>query len=284
MDAMFEQFLERQGRLDRDPKTIALTRQVLGQFEEHLEVVGVAPAEVESWVVEEYVLGKRVARETKRHHLVYIGAAYRYARRRRQVAHDPTEGIQLPTVPDREPKIIPPDDLRALYAAIRGRRDEMGFHLLAYAGLRRTEAAKMREEHVDLDGHTLRVNGKQGKFRLVPIHPALWDVLERRLDGIDHRPLLRGRGIQQVNPTYFGMQMTELATRAGVEATPHDFRRTVASSLYRNGVQADTIDRLMGWAPRTVRSRYYLNVADDQLQSAILRLYQDSPISNPPKR
>jgi len=286
VDVMFEQYLERQNRLDRDPKTIELVGRVLRAFDSHLDALDVRAAEVESWVVEEYVLGtmRKAAYNTKRSHLSYIGAAYRYARRRRQVAHDPTEGVQLPRPPDREPRILSTGELRAIYAAIESRREEMSFHLLAYAGLRRTEAAKLREEHVDLSSQTLTVHGKGSKIRKVPIHPALWDVLERQMEGTPIRPLVRGRGIDHINPTWFGLKVAALAERANIDASPHDFRRTAASSLYANGVPEHTIDRIFGWAPRTVGRKFYLNVADDQLQTAILRIYRDAPVSNPPKR
>lgn len=280
MDIMFEQYLERLNRLNRSPDTIKIAERVLSEFDAHLGDIQVAPQSVESWVVEEYVLGerRRFARSTKSLHLTYIGAAYRYARRRRQVERDPTEGVSLPSEPEREPRVLSPVELRSIYGAIETRREEVGYHLLAYAGLRRAEAAKLREEHVDLQANTLTILGKGSKLRKVPIHPALWDVLDRRLEGVPHLPLLRSWGIRQVHPNHFGACITALAARVGVDARPHDFRRTAASSLFANDVPEHTIDRIFGWAPTTVGRKFYLKVADDQLQRAILRLYADAPI------
>ena len=279
MHLIFEQHLERLNRLNRNPTTIAMAERILRRFSDHLDELGIAPADVEPWVIEEYLPSTGRTRNSRQAHLTYIGAAYRYARRRRQVTFDPTDDVKLPAEPDKEPNIITGPELCAVYGAIRDRTEEIGFHLLAYAGLRRTEAATLREEHVDLTGQTLTVHGKQGKLRKVPIHPALGDVLERRMDGVDHRPLVRSWGIRQIQHEYFGERMTMLAARAGVRATPHDFRRTAASSLYANGVPEHTINRIMGWAPRTVGRKFYLRVADDQLQRAILKLYADSPVS-----
>lgn len=284
MHTMFEQHVERLNRLNRDPRTIQMATRILERFDAYLEELGVAPADVEGWMIEEYLPGTGRTKNTRQCHLTYIGAAYRYARKRRQVQFDPTDGVRLPSEPDKEPKILTASELRAVYGAIEDRTEEIGFHLLAYAGLRRTEAARLREEHVDLESSTLTVHGKHGKLRKVPIHPALWEVLDRRMDGEGFRPLLRSWGIRQLQHEYFGKRMSMLAERAGVAATPHDFRRTMASSLYANDVPEHTIDKIMGWAPRTVGRKFYLRVADDKLQKAILRLYQDAPISNPPKR
>lgn len=285
MDIMFEQYLERQNRLHRDPDTIRVAGRVLREFGSYLEEVGVHPREVESWVVEEYVLGVKgtCSRSTKHTHLCYIGAAYRYAMQRRQVDRNPAVDVRLPKAPDREPRVLSHDELCAIYSAIETRREEMGFHLLAYAGLRRSEAASIREGHVDMNGHTLTVHGKGSKIRKVPIHPALWDVLDRQLEGVPTQALVRARGRQTRNANHFAAEIVALAARAGVEATPHDFRRTAASSLYANDVPEHTIDRLFGWSARTVGRKFYLKVADPKLQQAILRLYQDAPIADTPK-
>ena len=58
----------------------------------------------------------------------------------------------------------------------------------------------------------------------------------------------------------------------------HAFRRTVATSLARNGVEERVIDKIMGWSPRTVRARYYVNVATEELQRGILKLYANDPV------
>jgi integrase len=70
----------------------------------------------------------------------------------------------------------------------------------------------------------------------------------------------------------------DMSRRLHPAHTPHDYRRTVATSLRRNGVDTGVIDRIMGWAPRSVFRRYYDNVADVELKRGILRLYADDPV------
>ncbi len=59
----------------------------------------------------------------------------------------------------------------------------------------------------------------------------------------------------------------------------HAFRRTVASSLARNAVDGDTIDKIMGWAAAGIRAKYYVQKTPDDLRNAINRLYLDDAVA-----
>jgi len=50
-----------------------------------------------------------------------------------------------------------------------------------------------------------------------------------------------------------------------------------------HGVREHVIDQIMGWAPRTVRDRHYIRIAPQTMRDAILTLYQDDPICDPPQ-
>ena len=83
-----------------------------------------------------------------------------------------------------------------------------------------------------------------------------------------------------MSPPHFQKVWTDVLKRAGVELKQpaHAFRKTVATVLYEQGVREDFIDKIMGWAPSSVRSKYYSRVADNSIHASILRLYQDDPI------
>ena len=72
-----------------------------------------------------------------------------------------------------------------------------------------------------------------------------------------------------------------MITRVGIggrQTSAHTFRRTVATELHEQGVRTRVIEKIMGWAPRTVYERHYLRIADQAMQEAILTLYRDDPI------
>ena len=53
------------------------------------------------------------------------------------------------------------------------RRTRAMILLGAYAGLRVSEIASIRGEHIDLITHTIAITGKGDKTRYIPLHPVL---------------------------------------------------------------------------------------------------------------
>jgi integrase len=197
-----------------------------------------------------------------------------------RLRHNPALDLASPKGGQTEPRIIPGADLRAMKATITQERDWVFFHLLAYTGMRRSEVLGLRWDDgaesgsvLRLEDQTIRVFGKGRKTRYVPVHPVLGDVLNdcrgKAGDFVVYSWGKNGCAVQTVQ---------DMTRRMSPVFTPHDFRRTVASSLGRNGVADRHIDRILGWAKPDVRERYYMNVAGPELQKAILRLYADDPV------
>jgi integrase len=188
----------------------------------------------------------------------------------------------LPSLPDREPATYSNEQLRAILAAVRSEREELVFFLFAFAGLRLCEAAALSWQEVEFERRQLKVIGKGGKLRLVPLHPALAQVLR------DHKQRARpGRAHvvgsihdQRLAHRTWIETVRRLVDRAGVEidGPSHAFRRTVATVMHEQGVRTAVIDRIMGWAPRTVRERHYVRIAPQVMHEAMLTLYRDDPI------
>ena len=272
---MFAAYHARLARLRRSSQTEKNFLMAAVALQSWLDTAGIDPADVPGWALEEYFAALALAVATKKLHLRCIRGAYRYALRRGLVDRDPTLDVEIERVPDTEPRILSPTELREVRDGCRTKAHSLLFHLFAYAGLRRVEARTLTWDQVNLKKATMTVMGKGSKLRKVPIHPMLGEELHTCRQVL-YQPVLR---------THWGKPATDSTVQAwieqirgGTDARGHDFRRTVASSLYRNGVPTDTIDKIMGWAPRAVRSRYYVNIADDQLQQAILRLYADDPV------
>lgn len=278
MDSMFEAYINRLERRDRARSTIRQNRDALALFDRWLKDQGVRrPQDCTPELAEEffYDAQRDYKDNTRRFRLQCVRAAYSYAMKRGACSHDPTYDVEI-RAPEPLRKSLTIEELRAIRDEVRTELELIGFTFLAYTGMRRFEITKMRWERVDLAGCTLNVKGKGGKNRLVPIHPALGEVLaetERVSPWV-----LNAMGRQGMHPITFGYRVKDLADRAGVEATSHDFRRTVASSLIGNGVHADVVDQILGWGKDTVRTRHYVQVASEPLQQAILRLYEDDPL------
>jgi integrase len=128
------------------------------------------------------------------------------------------------------------------------------------------------------------LTGKGGKFRLVPLHPALLQVLRERQAEARCRdePVIWTQYRRPLAARTLGSHVRSLVDRAAVEtAQPsHAFRRTVATAMYEAAVRTRVIERIMGWAPRQMHERHYLRVASEAMRDAILTLYRDDPVSD----
>jgi integrase/recombinase XerD len=286
MDAIFEAYLAAQRRRRASPLTLKAVEHALRSAQRWLDAEGIRASELTLLGCEEYfdALLARGAVSSVRRHLAYLRAAYRYAQRHELIGHDPTADVKLPRLPDIEPATYSNEELRAIHAAIRSEREEVCFYLLAFAGLRLGETASLTWREVDLDHWQLRLIGKGGKFRLVPIHPALMDVLRERQASasVETEPVIWTPERRPLASGTLGSYVRKLVDRANVDtAQPsHAFRRTVATVMYEAGVRTRVIERIMGWAPRQMHERHYLRVASDVMHQAILTLYADDPISD----
>lgn len=282
MEELFERYLATLERRRVSPLTVKANRHALSLFERWLQTRNVSAIAVViddcEHYLDERLSGHAVA--TVRRDLAMLRGAYRHATQRGLVAGDPTIGVRLPPLPDRDPVVYNADELRAIHAAIRDQREQLIFFLLAFTGLRLCEATSLTWADVDLPNTQLRVTGKGGKRRIVPLHPTLDDLLTTCQPDRDHAPLVTTVAGGRVADRTWGTIVSRLVARADVHVPQpsHAFRRTVASELYANGIRTHVIDRLLGWSPRTVRDRHYVRIADPAMRAAIATLYQASPI------
>jgi integrase len=179
VDAIFEAYVAAQRRRRSSPLTIKATAHALGKLQGWLDEHRIVADALTLFECEEYFdeLLELGAVSTVRRHLAYVRAAYRYGIRHDLADRDPTADVRLPWLPDIEPVTYSNEQLRAIHAAIRSEREELAFFLFAFAGLRLGETAALRWEQVDLKHWQIRLTGKGGKFRLVPRHPVLNEVL-----------------------------------------------------------------------------------------------------------
>lgn len=135
--------------------------------------------------------------------------------------------------------------------------------------------------HVEFERWQIRLAGKGGKLRLIPLRPALDEVLREHRAVAGHRErLLATVNGHWLSPNTLGRSVRELVDRAGVEVDQpsHVFRRTAATAMCEHGVRAWVIDRIVGWTPRQMYERHPLRVADQAMHDAIRGLDRDDPI------
>lgn len=148
------------------------------------------------------------------------------------------DAIPAPRVPRGVPRPLGDDVIRAALARADERTTLM-VELMAYGGLRRGEVAGVRGEHVT--GQWLRVIGKGGHTRMVPLPP----YLARRIQSKGEGWIFPG----QIDGHLSARRVGELIRACLPEGmTPHQLRHRYATSVYRSSGNIRAVQELLGHA------------------------------------
>lgn len=167
-----------------------------------------------------------------------------------------------PRVKPRLPRPVAPDAARALIAAVEAQslkpwvaaRDTAVVTLLYGCGLRISEALSLRQSAAPL-GNMLRVRGKGGRERLVPVLPVAAEAVEAYRAIMPFppdpaAPLFRGVRGGELNQRHVQQMMANARMQLGLPATatPHALRHSFATHLLEAGGDLRTIQELLGHA------------------------------------
>jgi len=151
-------------------------------------------------------------------------------------------------------------------------RDLAVLLLLYGAGLRISEALGLPLEDAPTPGRdVLRITGKGGKERLVPILPAIQQAVARYLS-LCPFPLERGEAIFRgtkggpLSPRIIQLLMERLRGTLGLPetATPHALRHSFATHLLSSGADLRQIQELLGHASLST-TQVYTEVDRDRM-------------------
>ncbi|MGC5748676.1 tyrosine recombinase XerC [Gluconobacter sp. NFX36] len=151
------------------------------------------------------------------------------------------------------------------YTSAAALRDKALFTLLYGTGLRIGEALALDVRDLSNAGENmLRVVGKGGKERLVPLLPAVRETLETwkaaHPSPSPDAPLFCGTRGGRLNPGVAQRAMREWRKGEGLpdSATPHALRHSFATHLMEGGADLRAIQELMGHASLSTTQAYTL--------------------------
>ena len=192
--------------------------------------------------------------------------------------HNVTADLNPPKLPKRLPKAISVEQMSALLAATDGEeeirvRDKALLELLYATGARISEAVNLNVDDVTMNEGMIRLRGKGGKQRIVPVGSYAQAALDAYLVRV--RPVFSARG--KSTPALFlgprgarvSRQMAWLIIReAGeraqldIELSPHTFRHSFATHLLSGGADVRVVQELLGHASVSTTQIYTLVTAD----------------------
>jgi integrase/recombinase XerD len=197
------------------------------------------------------------------------------------VTDDPTDRVEMPRKIRSLPDVLSVREMEALLAApsvddALAWRDRALLELGYGGGLRVSELCGLRIEDLVLRDGLVRVLGKGGKQRLVPIGRKVISVVALYLNST--RPTLdRGRSAGRVLLNARGGPLSRMgawgivkraATRAGLEkrVTPHTLRHSFATHLLEGGADLRAVQEMLGHADLST-TQIYTHVDRDHLRS-----------------
>lgn len=144
-----------------------------------------------------------------------------------------------------------------------GRRDRALLALLYGGGLRLGEALALRPADLPAPGQPLRVRGKGGKDRLVPLLAPVRELIDAYRAACPYplsaaAPLFVGARGGALNPAVAERQMRRLRGLLALpeSATPHALRHSFATHLLSAGGDLRAIQELLGHASLSTTQRY----------------------------
>jgi len=174
------------------------------------------------------------------------------------------------------PTYLSSDELRRLLACpktdtVLGLRDRAILMLLYATGIRANECATVLEEWVDLDEQTIRVLGKGGRERVIPLNERAVEALRtyRQARGrlASDEQFFRTKGGRGIGRKIVYQRVKKYALAAKIEkrVSPHTLRHTCATHLVQRGENVVTIRDILGHRQIT-STQIYLHTTAHELK------------------
>ena len=200
-----------------------------------------------------------------------LRAFHSWLDRRMGVSNPALSLVRGPRLPQGVPRPVSEDQAHGLINAAGAdperedwelARDEALLTLLWGCGLRISEALSLKRADAPLP-QSLRITGKGGKTRMVPVLPVVREALDNYLGELPtsiapDEPLFRAKRGGAYSPRHAQALMQLLRGQLGLpdSATPHALRHSFATHLLGAGADLRAIQELLGHASLSTTQRY----------------------------
>jgi site-specific recombinase XerD len=198
-------------------------------------------------------------------------AFYAFCVHRGLIAEDPARLLSSPSVPRVLPAVLKDREAALLVEAPAGHdpmalRDRAILELLYGAGIRVGELCSLDVDDVDLGRGRIRVMGKGGKERRVPIGEPAVDAVRAYLrrgrpalaGSVRGHPLLVNRRSKRIGPREVRslVEQYRQAVLPGRRTSPHTLRHSYATHLMEGGADIRAVQELLGHTSLATTQRY----------------------------
>jgi integrase len=290
--AALRRFIHRKRERGRSKHTIRTYQEVVGLFAGTVGDGRMLDA-ITADQLRDFIRDDAIADATQLKRYGHLRAFFRWSKDEGFMRSYPLSDVEKPSASDKLPKAISAGELEALCDALRAdyetkreknwiREGQMVwriplFWFAFYTGMRRSELARLRWEHIDFErGLIFIYEQKNGREQTIPLHDKARDVLE----GLE-----RGAGDDYVftSPTFdskersernFGERASEAFREARKAAelrdglSFHSLRHGTATALAEAGKSATVIKEYMRHSEFETSMRY-IHLANEHLKNEV---------------
>jgi integrase/recombinase XerC len=227
-------------------------------------------ADLRAWLA--FLAGQGLGNTSRARRLSAVRSFFRYLARRHGVVNPAVGMLSRPRVRPPVPRALTVADARTVTDDIAemadstalSARDTALFTLLYGCGLRIGEALALEVRDAPVPGRTeaLRVLGKGGKQRIVPVLPAVREAVAAWVrvhpNPVPGSPLFLGARGGRLDAAVAQKVLRDFRRLNGLpeHATPHALRHSFATHLLAGGADLRSIQDLLGHASLSTTQRY----------------------------
>ena len=214
-------------------------------------------------------------------HLVSVRMFFRFHVLGGEISRDVSTLLEMPKPWQRLPQVLNRRHTVELIEAVDPAdglhlRDRALLELLYATGMRASEAAGLEENDINSQVGFVRVFGKGGRERVIPVHTGALHALREYLDVL--KPTLIGeRRVIRVFVSRTGRPLSRIevwrivrraALRAGLtgKITPHTLRHCFGSHLLQSGADLRSVQEMLGHAS-VATTQIYTHVDHEHLRA-----------------
>jgi integrase/recombinase XerD len=239
----------------------------------------------------EWLNEKGVSPRTQARTISGIKSFFKYLLIEEKIISDPTSLLESPKVGRKLPDILSIEEIDGLIDAVdvekpEGQRNKAILETLYSCGLRVSELVNLKISNLFFDQSFIKVEGKAGKERLVPVSKNGIDEITKYRTGYrttlkiskdsENILFLNRRGKKLSRVMIFTI-IKNLAEKVGLEKriSPHTFRHSFATHLINGGADLRAVQEMLGHES-ILTTEIYTHLDRDYLKSTISQFHPRS--------
>jgi integrase/recombinase XerC len=233
-------------------------------------------ARVDKSVLKQYLAAQIRAGKQKRtlsRRLSALKAFFDFLVREKQIQSNPADGIPFPKLGRPIPRVLTVDDVFRLLDSIQTgtwleKRNLAMFETFYSTGMRVSEIHGLDMDHIDFHSQVIKVSGKGGKQRIVPVGQRALAAIRAYRETVskDLVPVFVNKDFGRLTPRSIRRILDQIVIRCGlhVPVSPHVLRHCFATHMLDSGADLRGIQEILGHASLST-TQVYTHVSMDHL-------------------